>query len=451
MAEPALELRAHRTADSEPDPPGFERLFHVDPDSGELNGRRTVYVPTPLARDLNAARRKLRLQPDDPDARRRAGVPPTAPPSVDSEASSDDDDRAEAWRSGPNTSTTQRPLAPAATSSRPRNPRHASHRFVRVITEADLLAQRCAIEQRPNYLPSERKAHLALLDALIARGEWRPVGLERRWEALLARWRVDMPNFGRVIDHVGACCALSRLTRSPLRIAPILLAGRPGMGKTHFATRLASVLGVAQFVYALESAETVSVLCGSEKHWGNSEAGMLYKLIVRGDYANPVVVLDELDKANTGSSYRPANALHTVLEPVTARRLQDKSLDLVFDASFAVYVATANRLSTIDASLLSRFELFHIEPPDARGSVAIARSIGREMWAALRLAKRIQAPSGEVIQHLALLGEPRRMHKALRAALGRVAVAGRNRMTAEDLVGGLGESSEGGRERERAH
>lgn len=75
-----------------------------------------------------------------------------------------------------------------------------------------------------------------------------------------------MPDFGRVIGHVEASYALSRLTRTPLRIAPIMLAGLPGLSKTHFATRVASLLRVAQFVYALESAETVSVLCGSDKH-----------------------------------------------------------------------------------------------------------------------------------------------------------------------------------------
>ena len=297
----------------------------------------------------------------------------------------------------------------------------------------------------------KRRPASSILDALLARGEWRPVGLKHRWEGLLAQWRLDMPNFGRVIDHVEACCALSRLTRTPLRIAPILLAGAPGLGKTHFATRLASLLAVAQFVYALESAETVSVLCGSDKHWSNAEPGMLHKLILLGEHANPVIVLDELDKTNAGSTYRPANALHAVLELVTARMLRDKSIDLAFDASYAVYVATANRLSTIDASLLSRFELFHIEPPDARGSVSIARSIGRDMWAALKLARRIQAPSGDVIQQLAMLRDPRRMHKVLRAALGRVVISGRSCMASSDLVGAVNVTSGEGGDRERLH
>lgn len=70
-----------------------------------------------------------------------------------------------------------------------------------------------------------------------------------------------------------------------------------------------------------------------------------------GEVANPVIVLDELDKALGGggsadesSRYRPANALHGVLEPKTARALRDKSADIVFGASHAIYLATANKL-----------------------------------------------------------------------------------------------------------
>lgn len=453
MSKPGLHPSSGRVADSDPEPHGFERLLPIDPESGEIYGQRTVYAPTLVARDVNDARRTLGLHLNDPAARRHACVGPVAEPVPVIGEGDHDVDPVAGLPSGPNVSAAQkldRAASPAAHQS-PLKPRAPGWRFVRVVTEGALLAQRRDLGHGSSYLTAEKKTRIKLLDALLARGDWRPIGRRHRGEGLLAQWRVDMPNFGRVIDHVEACCALSRLTRTPLRIAPILLAGLPGVGKTHFATRLASLLGVAQFVYALESAETVSVLCGSDKHWGNTEPGMLYNLILLGEHANPVIVLDELDKTNPGSTYRPANALHTVLEPVTARMLRDKSVDLVFDASYAVYVATANRLSTIDASLLSRFELFHIEPPDARGSVAIARSIGRDMWAALKLARRIKAPSGEVIQQLALLRDPRRMHKVLRAALGRMVLAGRDRMTAEDLVGGLGETVEGGRGRERAH
>jgi ATP-dependent Lon protease len=231
---------------------------------------------------------------------------------------------------------------------------------------------------------------------------------------------------------------VAEFSRTPLRIPPLLLAGPPGVGKTHFALRLSEILGVPKFVYPLESAETVAALCGSDRHWANSEPGELYKLIVQGEYANPVVVLDEIDKANPGSSYRPTSALHAVLEPITASKLRDKSIQLEFDASFVVYIATANRLSPIETSLVSRFELFHIELPGPRGAVSIARSIGHQAIKELRLEKRFAAPAGEVVQQLALIGCPRRMLKALKAAIGRAVLAGRRWLAVRDLVPGDG-------------
>lgn len=453
MSKPGLHLPSGRVADSDPEPHGFERLLPIDPESGEIYGQRTVYAPTAVARDVNDARRELRLHVNDPVARRHACVGPVEDRVPVIGEGDHDIDPVAGLPSGPNASAAQklgRAASPAAHPS-PLKPRAPGWRFVRVTIEGELLAQRRDVEHGSSYPSAEKRIRIKILDALLARGQWRPIGLKHRWEGLLAQWRVDMPNFGRVIDHVEACCSLSRLTRTPLRIAPILLAGPPGMGKTHFATRLASLPGWRSSSTPSNRPRRCRSCGGSDKHWSNAEPGMLHKLILLGEHANPVIVLDELDKTNAGSTYRPANALHAVLELATARMLRDKSVDLAFDASYAVYVATANRLSTIDASLLSRFELFHIAPPDARSSVAIARSIVRDMWAALKLTRRIQAPSGEVIQQLALLRDPRRMHKVLRAALGRVALAGTSHMASSDLIGAVDVTSGDGGGRKRLH
>ncbi|HEY8708584.1 MAG TPA: AAA family ATPase, partial [Burkholderiaceae bacterium] len=119
-----------------------------------------------------------------------------------------------------------------------------------------------------------------------------------------------------------------------------------------------------------------------------------------------MIVLDELDKARRGGGdgYRPTNALHSVLEPVTARQLRDKSIDIAFDASHVVYIATANRLSTIDASMVSRCELFYVDAPGPRAAVSIARSIGRQLIQELKLTRRFAPPAGEVVQQMAPLG-----------------------------------------------
>ena len=208
------------------------------------------------------------------------------------------------------------------------------------------------------------------------------------------------------------------------------------MPRSHRSSRLPPLAPRRRFVYPLESAETVSTLCGSDKHWSNTEPGELYRQIVEGTHANPVVVLDEIDKANPGGSYRPVSALHAVLEPLTASKLRDKSIDLEFDASFVIYIATANRLSKVEPSLLSRFEIFSIKEPGPRAAVSIARSIGRQVLIELKLEKRFAAPVGEVVQQLALIGCPRRMLKALKAAIGRAVLAGRRWVTVDDLMPG---------------
>ena len=211
----------------------------------------------------------------------------------------------------------------------------------------------------------------------------------------------------------------------------------PGLGKTRFATRLADALGVPQFVYALESAETTATLTGSDKHWANTEPGQLFRHIVLGEVANPVIVLDELDKAHRGSGsssgYRPATALHGPLEPVTAKALRDKSADLCFDASHVIYVATANRLSSIEGSLLSRFKLFHIEEPDARTAVSIARSVAKSVLVEFGLERRFVAITGEVLQQLALLGSPRLQRQVLETVIGQAVCDERMELRVQDL------------------
>ena len=450
--------RATRIDPEPPAPAGFARLLAVDPASGLTNGTESLLVPIPMVAGINRARRVLVHNNESAIAWKRACVRPLVPLP---EERNDNSNASTAGNAAVSAAAAPSPPAPPSLQnhpaaspaepapappapSPPRQPRTKDGARVRVITEADIRARRDDAALKLKLTLGERKAEEKAMDELLARGEHRIVGMGRDWRVRLRQLGTEMPNFSRVVSRIEACCALSQFTGTPLRIPPMLLAGPPGVGKTHFAMRLAGVLGVATFIYAMESAETVATLTGSDKHWANSEPGTLFKLIVTGHYANPVVVVDELDKANRGSNYKPASALHAVLEPGTARQLRDKSMDLSFDASWVVYLATANRLSPIDPSLVSRFELFHIEAPSPRDSVSIARSIGRDVLKELKLTKRFEAPCGEVIQQLALLGGPRQIHKVLKAALGRAVSAGRMRVTVQDLLDGYDLPGKGG-------
>lgn len=449
-----------------PDPrdatPGYTLLLWVDPLTGRHNGLETILVPLVLGETLNAARRVLYNQSARADAWERACVTREALP-VQDEDDVDLDPRESAARlqamrekmaasSGSSAAPSALPApAPAEIAPPAKRRRFAAGHSIPVISAAAITERRASVELRTKFSTEEKKTEIKAMDSLLARGETRRVALRKDWSVRIAQMRSALPHLFKVIDRIEACCALSAFTRQPLRIPPLLLVGPPGVGKTYFARIVADLLGVPHYVYALESAETVSVLTGSDKHWWNAEVGQLFKLIVHGECANPLIVLDELDKVTSGGNhYRPANALHAVLEPTTARQLRDKCIDLTFDASYTVYIATANRLSTIDPSLLSRFELFHVDAPGPRAAVSLARAIGQQVLRELRLTRRFDAPAGEVVQQLALLGSPRRMHKVLASAVGRAVVGGRTRLAVADLWDAQSTSPEqsttGGRE-----
>ena len=101
-------------------------------------------------------------------------------------------------------------------------------------------------------------------------------------------------------------------------------------------------------------------LRGSDRAWGNSTHGVLYELLTLSKTANPMVVVDEIDKATRklhSQDADPLAELYSALEPETARRLCDVSLKVELDPNQVAYIATANGLKTVDSALLSRFEV----------------------------------------------------------------------------------------------
>jgi len=275
------------------------------------------------------------------------------------------------------------------------------------------------------------------LEKLSRRSASRLVILPVDWHLALKALADEMPNFSAVVDSVARQCLLAQETDAPLRLYPLLLVGPPGVGKTHFARCLAAALKMPMFNYPMESAETTSTLTGSDKHWSNTQPGALFDLIIRGDFANPLVILDEIDKAPAGKQgrYQPRSALYPLLEPSTAEAVRDKSADIEFNASHVTYVATANTLSPIEQPLLSRFEVHLIRELTTPQAVSVARHIHQRMVLERSLFDFYRPGTG-VIQALAMIGNPRQIRRLMVLAIARAIERGGkdgNRLQIDDV------------------
>lgn len=262
----------------------------------------------------------------------------------------------------------------------------------------------------------------------MANGPWRSVARARAWREDLQQLGAEMPNFAGVVEAIQHAMALADLSGRPPMPQPILLLGKPGAGKTHFTQRLAEVLQTTIYRQSFDNAQTTSGLRGADRHWGTSAVGALWELIVLGKNANPLVLLDELDKgAQGGNHYRPVDALLSLLEPVTASKVRDVSVDFEFDASHVVYIATANDADRISAPVRSRFLEFFIAEPDIDGRLVIAHSVFEatlKRLVPIEVREKIAGPTDLQICRLAWM-TPRQIRMAVERALGAAVYAGR--------------------------
>ena len=242
------------------------------------------------------------------------------------------------------------------------------------------------------------------------------------------------PNFCEVTGMLKGIQALSSDARM-LKIPPTLLLGPPGLGKTMFAQALADSMNVPFRVLRMENQQGGAGLVGSSEFWSNTKAGLVFSLLTNEKCANPLIVLDEVDKANVNAQYNPLNSLYNLLESTSARSFNDESLpDLTLDASKITWILTANYEESIPEAILSRVRLFRIPKPDAEQARLIAKRIysGILNESDLLKAKFDHELSDEVIGYLINLS-PRRIKLSIETGLGRAAIAKRRALLIEDF------------------
>ncbi len=239
------------------------------------------------------------------------------------------------------------------------------------------------------------------------------------------------PNFGDVIDDIKKHLALAVAGSEPMHFTPILLRGEPGIGKTHVARELAARLGTGHEFVSMSSLTAGWILSGASAQWNNAKPGKVAQTLVHGDYANPVVVLDEIDKAGGDSRYDPMGALYSLLEHDTARAFKDEFVDIDIDASHILWVTTANDERSIPEPILNRMNVYEVPRPDHDASLSIARALYRDCINEHDWGFPPEADDG-VLERLASL-PPRDMKKRLLSAFGTAKLEGRNWLESRDF------------------
>jgi ATP-dependent Lon protease len=239
------------------------------------------------------------------------------------------------------------------------------------------------------------------------------------------------PNFVNVIDDLRKYLALAVAGNEAVQFTPMLLLGEPGLGKTYFAKRLARALGTGFEFVSMSSLTAGWVLTGASAQWNNARPGKVAQTLIEKEYANPVVVLDEVDKAGGDSRYDPMGALYGLLERDTASHFKDEFIDVDMDASHILWIATANDESSIPEPILNRMNVYAIERPDEHGARRIAMAVYHEILDAHRWPFP-HDPSESVLERLSAL-PPRDMRKLLLDAFGTAQLANRDFLLPEDI------------------
>ncbi len=239
--------------------------------------------------------------------------------------------------------------------------------YARAIFDKQLSKLRRLNPTTPDY-----SVEYAYLENLVEL-PWHPSEVES--DIAHAREVMERSHYGlekinrRILEQIAVILLNNPSAKSPI----ICLVGPPGVGKTSLGRSVAEAMGRKYQRVSLGGVHDEAEIRGHRRTYIGAMPGRIIKAMKDAGVTNPVLLLDEVDKLGRDHKGDPASALLEVLDPEQNVSFHDNYIDLDYDLSKVLFIATANTLSTIDPPLLDRMEIIELSGYLLEEKIEIAR------------------------------------------------------------------------------